>query len=161
MDIFVLGREVITLFVSMSVNLIIHFNEPMNAAGGSEHFEITPINQNKSFIINARDKDFESNMVFFNDDEQFNVIIKHSDKFAHDFVNLVQGQRNDSFVLRFENEKFRILEGSTSSLVENKTKNRIRINGREVQTNLYVSRGAPIFIEVEGRKYLLNHGRSL
>lgn len=161
MNIFVLGQEVITLFLSISVNLIIHFENPVTAAGGSEAFDITPFNQNKSFIINARSKNFESNMVFFNEHEQFNVIFKHSEKFAHDFINLRHGKINSSFTLSYENEYFRFLEGSTSSLIENKSSNIIRVNGREVRANTYLSNGAPIFVEVGDQNFLINHGRQL
>lgn len=162
MSIFAFGNEVITLFVSLGVNLIIHFSDPMTVAGGNENVMINPLNGNKSFVVNSTTKDkFETNIVFFNDDHNFNIRLTQNNKHAHDFINLYKGSEDTSFTLKFENELFRVLEGDRSTLIENKMKKPIIVNESSVTSKMFTSKGSPTFITADGKTFLLNHGREL
>jgi hypothetical protein len=162
MNIFVLGNEVITLFISIGINLIIHFSDPMTAAGGDDNINVTPLNGNKSFILNSTSKKpFETNIVFFNEKDNFNIRLTQNNKYAHDFIELKRGSEDNSFTVKFENEHFRVLEGMSSTLIENKLDEPIIVNDGLVRGRGFTSKGAPIFITAKDQTYLLNHGREL
>jgi hypothetical protein len=57
-----------------------------------------------------------------------------------------EGEINRSYVLKFENSDVRILEGETSSLIQNKTKKQILINEKIVDREGNFSRGIPFII---------------
>lgn len=162
MNIYVLGNEIVTLFLALGVNLIIHFNDPVTVAGGNSKIQINALNNNKSFVINQVDKRFkETNLTFFNDDGAYNVVVKSSSKHAHSFVNFHKGEVDNSFSLVFENKYFRVLNGEKSTLIEAKEEEGVIVNGEIVKTSTFTSKNAPLFVRANNTNFLLNPGREL
>ena len=65
---------------------------------------------------------------------------------THSFVYLHDGGINRSYVLKFENETVRILEGDTSSLVQNKTKKNVLVNDKLIDREGSFSKGIPFIV---------------
>lgn len=159
MDLFILPSKVATLLVGTSMNLIVNFDEPMDLSGAKGNYiEVNRANNNKTFIINPRTKNFHSNLMFYNSKNKYMFYIKYSDEFSHDFVNVKNGKKNNNYSLVVDRENYRVLSGETSTLIENKTKDSIKINGEAFTGSKIFSKGIPLFIEQGARVEVLYRG---
>ena len=65
---------------------------------------------------------------------------------THSFVYIHDGSIDRSYVLKFENADLRILEGETSSLIQNKSKMPILVNDKLVEREASFSKGIPFIV---------------
>lgn len=157
MDFYILPGKVATLFIGVTMNLILNFQEPMEVSGARENLlSVKQVNKGKTFLINPRSKIINTNLFFYNNKSKYMFYIKYDEARAHDFVNVLEGKRDSSFVLAMENVNYRILTGSRSILVENKLLRPININGEAVKTREVFSRGTPVFIKIDENEEIID-----
>jgi hypothetical protein len=151
MDFYILARSLIYLFLTISHPTTLVFDEPIEyvSIGKEGEFSLHRANNQKLLVVQPL-KDFtETDMIVITKDKhyQFKVRKPETEKeLAHSFVYMHEGEINRSYVLKFENSDVRILEGETSSLIQNKTKKQILINEKIVDREGNFSRGIPFII---------------
>ena len=162
MDFFILTNKVATLLIGASMNLIVNFDEPMDVSGAKANYiDVKNVNKSKTFIITPRSKDFYSNLIFYNQKNKYMFYVKYNNEFNHDFVNVKNGKKDNSFTLAIDKEAYRVLSGQTSTLIENKTNETMLVNGEVFTGSRVFSKGVPLFIEQGGKKEVLYKGDQL
>lgn len=153
MDFYILPSKAFTIFLGMTMNLIVNFQEPMEFSGARANLiSITEVNRGKSFLITAKTTNVNTNVIFYNNKTKYMVYLKTDEMRAHDFVNIYEGKKDSSFSLLADNSDFRILAGKASFLVENKTKSPITINGEVVSSREIFSKNIPLFIKINDKE---------
>lgn len=157
MDFYILPTKAFTVFLGITMNLIISFQEPMEASGAKENLiSVNEVNKGKSWLIRPKVNNVNTNMIFYNNKVKYMIYLKSDELRAHDFVNIYEGKRDSSFMLLEESSELRILTGDTSFLIENKTKNPITINGEIVTSREVFSKNIPLFIKTSEKEYVFD-----
>jgi hypothetical protein len=162
MDFFILPGKVATLFIGVTMNLIINFQEPMELSGARENLlNVREVNKGKTFLIVPKSKAINTNLIFYNTKNKYMFYIKYDEVKAHDFVNVLEGKRDSSFQLSSENNHYRLLSGAKSVLIENKFSRPILVNGEVVKTREVFSKGIPLFVKVDGVEEVIDRRSEL
>jgi hypothetical protein len=162
MDFYILPGKIATLFVGMTMNLIINFQEPMELSGARENLlNIKAVNKGKTYLVMPKTKTINTNLFFYNNKNQYRFYIKYDEVRSHDFINVYEGKKDSSFVLSKENSDYRLLSGNQSVLIENKYTKPILVNGQVVTTREVFSKGIPLYIKVDRNEELLDRRNEL
>jgi hypothetical protein len=127
------------------------FDEPVEyvSAGKEGEFTLHRANNQKILIIQPLKEFTETDMIVVTKDKHYQFKIKRPDQElgkSHSFVYIHEGEVNRSYVLKFENSDIKILEGESSTLVQNKTKKPIMVNGKMIERESVFSKGTPFLI---------------
>jgi len=151
MDFYILARSLIYLFLTISHPTTLVFDEPIEyvSIGKEGEFSLHRANNQKLLVVQPL-KDFtETDMIVITKDKHYQFKVRKPEldtNQTHSFLYIHEGEINRSYVLKFENADFRILEGSTSSLIQNKNKNPIQVNEKIVERDGHFSKGIPFIV---------------
>lgn len=151
MDFYILARSLIYLFLTISHPTTLVFDEPVEyvSAGKEGDFSLHRANNQKILVVQPL-KDFsETDMIVITKDHHYQFKIRKTTTVgekSHSFVYIHDGEINRSYVLKFENELVRILEGESSSLVQNKTKKNVLVNDKSIDREGSFSKGIPFIV---------------
>lgn len=153
MDFYILARSLIYLFLSVNHPTTLIFDEPVEyvSAGREGDFSLHRSNNQKILVIRPLKDNFETDMIVITKDHHYQFKInapKQSEK-THSLVYIHNGALDRSYVLKYESEKIRILEGETSTLIQNKTKKGISVNDIEITKDGNFSKGIPFIVDGE------------
>lgn len=151
MDFYILTRGLIYLFLSVSHPTTLVFDEPVEyvSAGKEGEFALHRANNQKILVVQPLKEFTETDMIVITKDHHYQFKVKKpatDNEKTHSFVYLHDGGINRSYVLKFENETVRILEGDTSSLVQNKTKKNVLVNDKLIDREGSFSKGIPFIV---------------
>jgi type IV secretory pathway VirB9-like protein len=151
MDFYILTRGLIYLFLTVSHPTTLVFDEPVEyvSAGKAGDFSLHRANNQKILVVQPLKDFFETDMIVITKDHHYQFKLKKptsEDEKAHSFVYLHQGGINKSYILKFENEVVRILEGDTSTLIQNKTKKSLLVNDKLIEREGSFSKGIPFIV---------------
>jgi hypothetical protein len=148
MDFYILAKSMAFLFLSLSSPTTLVFQEPIEyvSAGKNGDFAINRSNNQKILVIQPLKEIAETNMVVITKEQHFQFKLSTSDKYHHTFVYVYPGAINKTFVKKLETPDFRILEGDSSTLVQNKRDGPLRVNDKELEREDHFSKGVPLFI---------------
>lgn len=151
MDFYILTRSLIYLFLSISHPTTLVFDEPVEyvSAGKEGEFTLHRANNQKILIVQPLKEFTETDMIVVTKDKHYQFKIKRPDQESgktHSFVYIHEGEVNRSYVLKFENSDIKILEGDSSTLVQNKTKKPILVNDKMIERESVFSKGTPFLI---------------
>lgn len=151
MDFYILARSLIYLFLTISHPTTLVFDEPIEyvSIGKEGEFSLHRANNQKLLVVQPL-KDFsETDMIVITKDKHYQFKVRKPEpekELAHSFLYIHEGEINRSYILKYENADLRILEGDTSSLIQNKTIKPIVINEKIVEREGNFSRGIPFVI---------------
>ena len=153
MDFYILARSLVYLFLTISHPTTLVFDEPVEyvSAGKDGDFSLHRANNQKIIVIRPLKENFETDMIVLTRDHHYQFKIKEpklNDK-THSFIYVHEGTPNRSYVLKFENENIKILEGETSTLIQNKTKKPLMVNDSTIGHEAIFSKGIPFLINNE------------
>jgi len=151
MDFYILTRSLIYLFLSISHPTTLVFDEPVEyvSAGKEGEFTLHRANNQKILIVQPLKEFTETDMIVVTKNKHYQFKIKRPDQElgkSHSFVYIHEGEVNRSYVLKFENSDIKILEGESSTLVQNKTKKPIMVNDKMIERESVFSKGTPFLI---------------
>lgn len=148
MEFFILAKTVTYLFLSLSSPTTLVFEGPIEyvSAGKQGDFSLHRSNNHKILIIQPLKEVAETNMVVVTTDQHYQFKIQTVAETGHHFIYVYQGAINKTFSKKLETTDFRILEGDSSSLIQNKLDFPIEVNGVQVIREGYFSKGAPVII---------------
>ena len=150
MDFYILARSLIYLYLTISHPTTLVFDEPVDyvSAGKEGEFSLHRANNQKILVVQPL-KDFsETDMIVITKDHHYQLKLRRplENEKSHSFVYIHEGVVNRSYVLKFENDDLKILEGETSTLIQNKTKKTILVNEKEVEREGSFSKGIPFVV---------------
>jgi hypothetical protein len=155
MDFYILTKSIAYLFLSLNSPTTLVFQEPIEyvSAGKNGDFTLNRSNNQKILVVQPLKEVSESNMVVITKDQHFQFKVNTVTKGHHVFVYVYPGMINKTFIKKLETADFRILEGDSSILVQNKRDGVLKVNDRMVDRDKYFSKGVPLFIN---EKRILN-----
>jgi hypothetical protein len=150
MDFYILTRSLIYLFLTISHPTTLVFDEPVEyvSAGKEGDFDLHRANNKKILVVRPLKEFNETDMIVITKDHHYQFKIKSplAGEKTHSFIYLHEGEINRSFVKRVETENYKVLEGDTSTLIQNKKKEPLTVNEQVVDREGYFSKGSPILI---------------
>lgn len=148
MDFYILAKSMVYLFLSLNSPTTLVFQEGIEyvSAGKNGDFTLNRSNNQKILVIQPLKEVSETNMVVITKEQHYQFKVKTVENGHHSFVYVYPGSINKTFVNKLETQDFRILEGDSSTLVQNKRDGPIKVNGRELEREDYFSKGVPLFI---------------
>ena len=155
MEFFILAKTMTYLFLSLSSPTTLVFEGTIEyvSAGKQGDFSLHRSNNQKILIVQPLKEVGETNMVVVTSKGHFQFKLKTVPEDNHQFVYVYHGEMNKTFIKKLETGEFRILEGDSSTLVQNKLDSPLIVNESEVVREGHFSKGAPIFIN---NKRILN-----
>lgn len=150
METFILPYAITYLLLSTTDSTMLQFNEPIDFVKAGKAGEIaTQASADRKTIILTPlvNNGFEQrNIVILTKSNSYNFNYKFVDKGHHQFLKINSGKEDHSLVLKIENDRFKILEGKTSTLVINKRPGSdLYINETVIKNKTYLSKGFPIY----------------
>lgn len=148
MDFYILAKSMVYLFLSTSSPTTLVFQEPIEyvSAGKNGDFALNRSNNQKILVIQPLKEIDETNMVVITKDQHFQFKVRTLEKGHHPFIYVYPGTINKTFVKKLETSEFRVLEGDTSMLVQNKREESLKVNESNVDREEHFSKGVPLFI---------------
>lgn len=148
MDFYILAKSMVFLFLSTNSPTTLVFQEPIEyvSAGKNGDFVLNRSNNQKILVVQPLKEIDDTNMVVITKDQHFQFKVKTVEKGHHPFIYIYSGSINRTFVKKLETPDFRVLEGDSSTLVQNKRDLPLRVNDTELEREEYFSKGVPLFI---------------
>jgi len=146
--IYMLSNQIVSIFISLQFATVIEFPSPVTTYvyGGSEtDLIIDLIQNNKILSIKPRSGNINSNLVVTTKTGKYYFYLKTENARPHKFISIKDGLIESALVMVKDESTYAILEGATSAKVITK-KGPIDVNGEQATTDLYFSKGAPLFI---------------
>lgn len=152
MNFFVLPNQITTLFLSLNLLTTMSFSDDIRSfiyGGNKEEVFLEVSNNNKTLVMKAKKKDINTNMLVVTSKNKYYFHVKLDESPPHQFIEINDGEINSAFKRVLEKDTYEILQGTSSLLIVNKTKNPITVNGIKVISRDYFSLGVPIILNGE------------
>jgi hypothetical protein len=150
MTFYILMNHITTLFVSLGLLTTLSFDSEVTSylyGGAKEDLFIKITNNHKTIAIKPMSEGINSNLLVITKNRKYYFDVKYNKNKPHQFIEVKQGQINHGMKKVMTKKNFDLLEGSSSVLVINKIKRKLRVNKKHVKKKDYFSKGVPIFIE--------------
>lgn len=152
MNFFVLPNQITTLFLSLNLLTTMSFNDDIRSfiyGGNKEEVYLEVSNNNKTLVIKAKKKEINTNMLVITNKNKYYFHVRLDENNPHQFIEVNDGEINSAFKKIVDKDSYEILQGTSSLLIVNKTKNSITVNGQKVISKEYFSLGVPIILNGE------------
>ena len=152
MNFFVLPNQITTLFLSLNLLSTMSFSDDIRSyiyGGNKEEVFLEISNNNKTLVMKAKKKEINTNMLVVTSKSKYYFHVKIDESNPHQFIEINDGEINSAFKKILEKDNYEILQGTSSLLIVNKTKNPITVNGQKVISKDYFSLGVPIILNGE------------
>lgn len=151
---YILANQITTLFLSMSLLTTLSFDSSIESYiyGGSKediYFKVT--GNSKTLVIKPKmapikDKSF-SNLLVVTKKAKYYFNLNLDERNPHQFLEIKEAQINKAMKEVVSTKDYKILEGTSSSLIINQGQNELRVNSMNVIRKQYLGKGIPIIIE--------------
>ena len=134
--------QITKLFVSLGLLTTLTFDSEITTylyGGSKEDIFINITNNMRTLAIKPKREGINSNLLVITKNRKYYFDISYDEIKPHKFIEVKTGQINHGMKKIKSFESLDLLEGETSTLVINKSKNPIRINGLEVKKKKYLS----------------------
>ena len=152
MNFFILPNQITTLFLSLNLLTTMSFNDDIRSyiyGGNKEEVFLEISNNNKTLVMKSKKKDINTNMLVVTSKNKYYFHVKTDESNPHQFIEINDGEINSAFKKVLEKDTYEILQGTSSLLIVNKTKNPLTVNGIKVISKEYFSLGVPIILNGE------------
>lgn len=146
----IIANQITTLFLSLNLLTTLSFDSEIISFlyGGAKEdvfFQVT--NNQKTLAIKPMQKDRFSNLLIITKERKYYFDLAYDKKRPHQFVEIKDGIMNHALKDRFSHRDYQLMEGENSLLFINKLDSPIKINGIEVKSREYFSKGVPLIRE--------------
>ena len=150
---YILANQITTIFLSLHLLTTISFDGEIRSylfGGSKDDITLELANNNKTLAIKAKKKEIDTNLLVVTSRNKYYFHIKISENNSHQFIEVFDGEINNSYSKVKETKDFDLFEGSSSLFFVNKTNEKMRVNELEViKGKLYLSKGVPIILNGE------------
>jgi len=120
------------------------------SGGSKDDVTLELANNNKTLALKAKKKDIDTNLLVVTSKNKYYFHVKTSDNNSHQFIEVNDGEINNSYSKIREAKDYDLYEGASSVFVVNKSKEKMRANELDVtKGKLYLSKGVPIILNGE------------
>lgn len=146
----IIANQITTLFLSLNLLTTLSFDSEIISFlyGGAKEdvfFQVT--NNQKTLAIKPMQKDRFSNLLIITKERKYYFDLAYDEKTPHQFVEIKDGIMNHALKDRFSHRDYQLMEGENSLLFINKLNAPIKVNGIEVKSREYFSKGVPLIRE--------------
>lgn len=146
----IIANQITTLFLSLNLLTTLSFDSEIISFlyGGAKEdvfFQVT--NNQKTLAIKPMQKDRFSNLLIITKERKYYFDLAYDEKRPHQFVEIKDGIMNHALKDRFSHQDYQLMEGENSLLFINKLDSPIKVNGIEVKSREYFSKGVPLIRE--------------
>lgn len=153
MTFYILANQITTLFISLHLLTTLSFEGEIRSylfGGNKDDITLELANNNKTLAMKAKKKDIDTNLLVVTSKNKYYFHIKTIDSNSHQFVEVYDGEINNSYSKIKESKDYDLFEGASSMFVVNKSNDKMRVNEMEVtKGKLYLSKGVPIILNGE------------
>ena len=148
MTFYILMNQVTTLFLSLNLLTTLSFESEVISFmyGGSEqdvYFKVTK--NRKTLAIKPKIEGKLSNLLVITKQRKYYFDLSHSVNNPHQFVEVKHGVINHAMKKLVIKPGYEILQGDSSILYINRGRPKV-INGKQVKTKEYFSKGVPLIV---------------
>ncbi|MDO9183800.1 MAG: hypothetical protein Q7U04_15400 [Bacteriovorax sp.] len=153
MTFYILANQITTIFLSLHLLTTISFDGEVRSylyGGSKDDITLELANNNKTLAFKAKKKDIDTNLLVATSKNKYYFHIKSSDNNSHQFIEMYDGEINNSYSKIKETKSYDLFEGASSMFIVNKSNEKMRVNEMEVtKGKLYLSKGVPIILNGE------------
>ncbi len=152
MTFYIIANQITSLFLSLNLLTTLSFTDDIRSfvyGGNKEDVFIELVNNNKTFVIKAKKKEIDTNMLVVTSKNRYYFHVKLDEKNPHQFVEINDGEVNSAYKMVLEKSNYDLLQGGSSILFVNKSKISITVNEMKVANKEYLSLGVPIIVNGE------------
>lgn len=153
MTFYILANQISTLFLSMHLLTTLTFEGEIRSylyGGSKDDITLELANNNKTLAVKAKKKDIDTNLLVVTSKNKYYFHVKTTENNSHQFVEVYDGEINNSYSKIRETKDYDLYEGASSVFVVNKSKEKMRTNEMDVSKGkLYLSKGVPIILNGE------------
>ena len=148
MTYYIFKEQIFTLFLSLSHLTLVSFPDKVQdyAGGQKGDFQTYEINHKRSLIFKPKKKGFKRNFITFLKDSRYHFNLVYSDRHSNPDIEIKAAQKCNYFTLIKKTKNYQLFECPKSLFFINTSKTPLKVNGRTIQGNSYLSKGPPIFV---------------
>ncbi|MBL6988685.1 MAG: hypothetical protein ISR65_02870 [Bacteriovoracaceae bacterium] len=145
-------NAIATIFISLKLATVVTFVDPVTTiiyGGKKSDLFIKKANNDKTVVIKPLGQSIYSNLLILTSKGQYNFYLQSTEHNAHDFIQVSNGKIDSNHRVIVENDNFRVLEGNSSTLFENKLETSVTVNQQRIdgKNHRYLNKGAPIIYQ--------------
>lgn len=146
----IIANQITTLFLSLQLLTTLSFDSEIVSFlyGGAKEdvfFQVT--NNQKTLAIKPTQKDRFSNLLVITKNRKYYFDLAYEEARPHQFVEIKDGVMNHALKERLTHRDYQIMEGENSLLFINRKQKPVTVNGVEVRSREYFSKGVPLMKE--------------
>lgn len=153
MTFYILANQITTLFLSLHLLTTVSFEGEVRSylfGGSKDDITLELANNNKTLALKAKKKDIDTNLLVVTSKNKYYFHIKTSESNSHQFIEVYDGEINNSYSKMKETKNYDLFEGASSIFIVNKSNEKMRVNEIDVtKGKLYLSKGVPIILNRE------------
>lgn len=153
MTFYILGNQITTIFLSLHLLTTISFDGEVRSylfGGSKDDITLELANNNKTLAFKAKKKDIDTNLLVVTSKNKYYFHVKTSENNSHQFIEVDDGEINNSYSKIRETKNYDLFEGASSLFIVNKSNDKMRVNEMEVtKGKLHLSKGVPIILNGE------------
>ena len=150
---YILANQITTVFLSLHLLTTISFDGEIRSylfGGSKDDITLELANNNKTLAIKAKKKEIDTNLLVVTSRNKYYFHIKTSENNSHQFIEVYDGEINNSYSKVKETKDYDLFDGPSSTFIVNKSNEKMRVNELEVtKGKLYLSKGVPIILNGE------------
>ena len=150
---YILANQITTIFLSLHLLTTISFEGEIRSylfGGSKDDITLELANNNKTLAIKAKKKEIDTNLLVVTSRNKYYFHIKTSENNSHQFIEVYDGEINNSYSKVKETKDYDLFEGGSSTFIVNKSNDKMRVNEMEVtKGKIYLSKGVPIILNGE------------
>ena len=152
--------QILTVFLSMAHLTAISFPEKVgDYIGGQQgNFHVYELNQGKSLVFKAKEKEFKGNFITFVNSSKYHFNFIYDERYSNKDIELREAEKCHYFSLIKETKSYQLFDCPKSLFFVNKTKAPMQINEMTIRNKSYLSKGPPVYLN---GKMIYYQGRTL
>lgn len=149
MTFYILMNQITTVFLSLNLLTTLSFDSEIISYlyGGSKQeifFQIT--NNNRTLAIKPLMEGNQSNLLIITKERKYYFDLKMTESNSHQFIEVKDGLSSHALTKKIKTKEYEILEGQSSILFINNSKEDVLVNSIRVKQKEYFSKGVPIIL---------------
>jgi type IV secretory pathway VirB9-like protein len=150
---YMFSNTIATFFLNLSIVTVLTFNHPIDTLShglNKTDLFVRVSKDKKTLILKPLSQNIDTNMVVVTSGGNYNFNVKITDdrSKSHSFIQIQNGDKDNSFALKKKTRQYEALEGKYTVQIINKSTSSLQVNGEILKSkaNRFLPKGPPIFI---------------
>lgn len=150
MTFYILMNQITAVFLGLNLLTTLTFDSEIQSylyGGGKEEVFFQVTNNHRTLVLKSlREKDL-SNLLVITSKRKYYFQLHVDTQNPHQFVEVRDGIPGHGLKKKVETAHYEIMEGARSLLFINRKNEEVNVNGKQVKSREYLSKGVPIIYE--------------